>query len=162
MITTAASPASSDIAPTTLKTGHVGLNVTDLDRSRDFYVKVLGLQVQASGNEPERRWVFLGRDGQLLVTLWQQSGGHFPTDRPGLHHLSFQVESVEQVQAVQATLRGLSAHFAYDGVVPHGEGAPSGGIFFTDPDGIRLEVYAPAGADTAPAPTSGVPTCGFF
>ena len=34
--------------------------------------------------------------------------------------------------------------------------------FFTDPDGIRLEIYAPAGADTAPAPTPGAPTCGFF
>ena len=50
----------------------------------------------------------------------------------------------------------------YDGVVPHGEGASSGGVFFTDPDGIRLEIYAPSGADTAPAPTQGAPTCGFF
>ncbi|MEV5257368.1 VOC family protein [Streptomyces anulatus] len=38
----------------------------------------------------------------------------------------------------------------------------SGGIFFSDPDGIRLEIYAPTGADPADAPTSGAPTCGFF
>lgn len=110
-MTTTASAASTDTA-LALRTGHVGLNVTDLDRSQDFYTQVLGLEVQGAGNEPERRWVFLGRDGQLLITLWQQSGGRFPTDRPGLHHLSFQVESVEQVQAVQATLHGLSAQFA--------------------------------------------------
>lgn len=148
--------------PTALKTGHVGLNVTDLDRSKDFYGAVLGLQVQAEGEEPERRWAFLGRDGALLVTLWQQSDGSFPTAQPGLHHLSFQVESIEEVRAVESTLRGRSVVPTYDGVVPHGEGMASGGIYFTDPDGIRLEVYAPSGADGAPAPTSGAPTCGFF
>ena len=49
-----------------------------------------------------------------------------------------------------------------DGVVAHGEGAASGGIFFTDPDGIRLEIYAPGGAESAPAPSGAAPTCGFF
>jgi hypothetical protein len=47
-------------------------------------------------------------------------------------------------------------------VVAHGEGVASGGIFFTDPDGIRLEVYAPSGAQSAPAPSGAAPTCGFF
>lgn len=145
-----------------LKTGHVGLNVTDLARSIDFYRAVLGLDLQAEGTEEERRWAFLGRDGQLLVTLWQQSDGRFPTHRPGLHHLSFEVETIAEVEAVQTTLRALGAEFAYDGVVPHGEGASSGGVFFTDPDGIRLEVYAPTGADMGAAPVSGAPTCGFF
>lgn len=157
-MTTTTAPA----VPTVLTTGHVGLNVTDVDRSVAFYGAVLGLEVQASGAESGRRWAFLGRDGHLLVTLWQQSEGRFATERPGLHHLSFQVDSVEEVRAVQATLRGLSAEFAYDGVVPHGEGAASGGIYFTDPDGIRLEVYTPSGVEGAAAPTADAPTCGFF
>jgi hypothetical protein len=55
----------------------------------------------------------------------------------------------------------MGADFAYDGVVPHGEGAASGGIFFTDPDGTRLEVFAPEGA-TGHAPAADGPTCGFF
>jgi len=160
MTTTADRTTTS--GPTALKTGHVGLNVTDLDRSKNFYSAVLGLQVQAEGDDPERRWAFLGRDGQLLVTLWQQASGRFSPATPGLHHLSFQVDSIEEVRAVQDTLDALSAEFAYDGVVPHGEGMASGGIYFADPDGTRLEVYAPSGADVAPAPTSGAPTCGFF
>ncbi|MGW4380276.1 VOC family protein [Kitasatospora sp. NPDC004531] len=146
----------------TLKTGHVGLNVTDLDRSTAFYRAVFDFDVLAEGKEDGRRWAFLGRDGQLLVTLWQQSEGAFATDRPGLHHLSFQVETVEEVRAAEEVLRGLGAGFAHDGVVPHGESGTSGGIFFTDPDGIRLEIYAPTGADPADAPTPGAPTCGFF
>jgi catechol-2,3-dioxygenase len=161
-MTTTVPAGSAPAAPFALTTGHVGLNVTDLDRSTDFYAGVLGLEVQATSEDPQRRWVFLGRDDRLLVTLWQQSEGRFPTAQPGLHHLSFQVGSIEEVRAVEAALRERSAQFAYDGVVPHGEGAASGGVFFTDPDGIRLEVYAPAGAAGAPAPTSGAPTCGFF
>ncbi|MFF7992245.1 VOC family protein [Kitasatospora xanthocidica] len=148
----------------TLQTGHVGLNVTDLARSIDFYRAVFGLDVTTEGTDPERRFALLGRDGRLVVTLWQQSSGTFATTNPGLHHLSFEVESLDEVRATERLLRGLGAEFAYDGVVPHSEGSASGGIFFTDPDGIRLEVYTRTGVDEteAVAPTASAPTCGFF
>ncbi|MEV7022893.1 VOC family protein [Kitasatospora sp. NPDC093558] len=148
----------------TLKTGHVGLNVTDLERSIAFYRTVLGVQVVHEGTEAERRYALMGRDGRLVVTLWQQSTGTFATAAPGLHHLSFEVETLAEVEATERQLRELGAEFAYDGVVPHGEGSDSGGIFFTDPDGIRLEIYARTGvaATGATAPTASAPTCGFF
>jgi lactoylglutathione lyase len=146
-----------------LATGHIGLNVTDLDRSRDFYQRALGLEVQgSSGDDDSRRWAFLGRDGVVQLTLWQQSDGEFSPKSPGLHHLSFQVETIDQVRDVEATLKALDVTFTHDGVVSHGFSAPSGGIFFVDPDGIRLEVYAPSGALDAPAPSGPAPTCGFF
>ncbi|QKW39960.1 VOC family protein [Actinomadura sp. NAK00032] len=145
-----------------LRTGHVGLNVNDLDRSLPFYLRVFGFEVQAEGKEPGSRWAFLGRDGQLVLTLWEQSDTTFATRSAGLHHLSFQVETIDEVKAAERVLRELGAELVHDGVVPHGEGAASGGIFFTDPDGTRLEIYAPTGADTAPAPSGAAPTCGFF
>ncbi|WP_406674911.1 VOC family protein [Nonomuraea sp. N2-4H] len=145
-----------------LQTGHVALNVTDLARSTAFYRQVFGFETLAERTDGERRFAFLGRDGTLMVTLWQQSSGPFPTDRPGLHHLAFQVPDIEAVRRHEAVLRELGVDFAYDGIVPHGEGASSGGVFFSDPDGIRLEIYAPTGAGTAPAPVQGAPTCGFF
>ncbi|MEO3876300.1 VOC family protein [Nonomuraea sp. B12E4] len=123
---------------------------------------VAELEVLGEQADGERRFAFLGRDGTLLVTLWQQSGGAFATDRPGLHHLSFQVPGLEAVRRAEATLRELGVQLVYDGIVPHGEGASSGGVFFTDPDGIRLEIYAPTGAGAAAAPTQGAPACGFF
>ncbi|WP_165987045.1 VOC family protein [Streptomyces sp. YIM 98790] len=147
---------------TSLQTGHVGLNVTDLGRSLAFYTTVLGLDVQAESREGDRRFALLSRDGRLLLTLWEQSAEGFRTDLAGLHHLSFQVGTMEEVREAEAVLRGLSVTFAHDGVVSHGEGAASGGIFFHDPDGIRLEIYAPAGAEDAPAPAGAAPTCGFF
>jgi catechol-2,3-dioxygenase len=146
----------------TLQTGHVGLNVTDLEKSLPFYLRVFGLEILAEGKDDNRRWAFLARDGRLVLTLWEQSGTPFSTSSAGLHHLSFQVDSIEDVEVAQAVLRELGADFAHDGVVSHSEGAASGGIFFTDPDGIRLEIYAPTGAEDAPAPTGSAPTCGFF
>ncbi|MFJ2194223.1 VOC family protein [Kitasatospora sp. NPDC087861] len=148
----------------TLRTGHVGLNVTDLDRSVDFYRALFGLEVTHQGTDPQRRFALLGRDGRLVVTLWQQSEGTFATTAPGLHHLSFEVESLDEVRAAESLLRELGTGFAYDGVVPHSEGSASGGIFFTDPDGIRLEIYTRTGVagTTAAAPTADAPTCGFF
>lgn len=145
-----------------LAPGHIGLNVTDLDRSVSFYRRALGFEQLGAGGEGAQRFAFLGRDGQLQITLWQQSDGEFSAKTPGLHHLSFQVGTIEQVRAVETALQDLDVAFAHDGVVAHGEGAASGGIFFIDPDGIRLEVYAPSGAEHAPAPSGAAPTCGFF
>jgi catechol 2,3-dioxygenase-like lactoylglutathione lyase family enzyme len=150
------------VAAPQLATGHIGLNVSDLDRSVDFYRRALGFEQLAASTDDQRRWAFLGADGKLVVTLWEQSDGAFSTETPGLHHLSFQVDSIDRVRAVERVLRELSVAFAHDGVVAHGEGVASGGIFFTDPDGIRLEVYAPSGAESAPAPSGAAPTCGFF
>jgi catechol 2,3-dioxygenase-like lactoylglutathione lyase family enzyme len=144
------------------QTGHIGLNVTDVDRSRVFYQRVFGLEVARSSDQDARRFVYLAKDGEVVLTLWQQAAGRFDAARPGLHHLSFQVDTIDQVRAAERTLRDLGTSFTYEGVVPHAEGADSGGLFFEDPDGLRLEIYAPTGAAGAPAPVSGAPTCGFF
>ncbi|MEC4571864.1 VOC family protein [Streptomyces virginiae] len=145
-----------------LRTGHVGLNVTDLERSLAFYRDALDFQVLGEGKEEGRRFAFLGRDGELVLTLWQQADGPFAPAAAGLHHLAFSVGAVEEVRAYEERLRGLGVAFAYEGVVAHREGAASGGIFFHDPDGTRLEISVPTGAEDAPAPTTGAPTCGFF
>ncbi|GAA2148184.1 VOC family protein [Glycomyces algeriensis] len=146
---------------TALKTGHVGINVTDLPRSVAFYREIFGLGLIGEKTEGEDRFAFLG-DDDIVLALWEQSEGAFDTRRPGLHHLSFEAPDIETVRRAEAALKAAGVELYYDGVVPHGEGAASGGVFFTDPDGTRLEIYAPTGADTAPAPVKGAPTCGFF
>ncbi|MDI5963816.1 VOC family protein [Streptomyces sp. SL13] len=143
-------------------TGHIGLNVTDLDRSRDFYQRVFGLTAHGEGEDGDRRWTFLADgSGAVAVTLWQQSAGSFATGTPGLHHLAFSVDSLAEVRAAQETLRALGVELVHGGVVGHADGLESGGIFFTDPDGIRLEIST-ADAEGAAAPSSTAPTCGFF
>ena len=151
------------VRPTSFTTGHVGLNVTDLDRSKRFYQGVFGFSLMAESSEGGRHFAFLAQEQTLMLTLWQQSTGTFAPDRPGLHHLSFQVGSLAEVQSAEERLRALGVAIHHDGVVPHAEGLDSGGIFFADPDGTRLEIFTGTGVGThAPAVQGAVPTCGFF
>jgi lactoylglutathione lyase len=150
-------PALPDIAP-----GHIGLSVTDLGRSVAFYQDVLALEVIQLSAEAGRGFAFLGAGGRLFLTLWQQSRQAFEPRHAGLHHLAFQLPTLEAVQATEARVRAHGITPRYDGVVPHREGGDSAALFFTDPDGIRLEVYSPAGAAGLAAPVPGAPSCGFF
>ncbi len=146
-----------------LETGHVGLSVTDLERSKRFYRDVLGLEVVAEdGLAPTgRRYAFLGRGGRIVVTLFEQAGAPFDGRRAGLHHLSFQAPSIAAVEDAVRRLRELGVRVYHGGIVAHAEGAASGGVFFADPDGTRLEIFAASGAGGRPAPAEG-PACGFF
>ncbi|MFI6205108.1 VOC family protein [Streptomyces sp. NPDC051041] len=146
----------------TLRTGHIGLNVTDLDRSLAFYRDVLGFALIGEGEEEGRRYAFLGDGESLVLTLWQQAERPYDGGRAGLHHLALEADSVERVEEYERALRAWGADFAYEGVVAHHEGAASGGIFFHDPDGTRLEISVPSGAEGAPAPSRTAPACGFF
>ncbi len=145
-----------------LTTGHIGLNVSSLERSRQFYTDVFGFDVLNESAADGRSYAFLGKDANLVLTLWQQSDGRFQKSRPGLHHLSFQAPSIEVVREAERKLHARGVHFHYDGVVPHAEGAQSGGIYFEDPDGIRLEIFAATGAGDQPAAVANAPACGFF
>lgn len=143
-------------------TGHIRLNVSDLPRARDFYRQVFGFEVLGESSEAGKAFAFLGHGSNIVLTLWRQSAGGFAKDRPGLHHLSFQVDSIEEVSAAERRIRALGARIHHGGIVPHAEGRASGGLFFEDPDGIRLEIFSPTGAGQNPAPHGTAPTCGFF
>ena len=154
-----------------IRTGHVGLNVTDLDRSRSFYQQVFGLEVLGESTEDGRRFTFLGNPAvdsaefldNLAITLWEQSSGAFSSDRPGLHHLAFHVDSVAEVEKVRDQAQSVGAELLYGGeIVPHSKHFESGGFFFLDPDGVRLEVCAPAGVARERAVAGSAPSCGFF
>ncbi|MCG8409101.1 MAG: VOC family protein [Phycisphaerales bacterium] len=144
-----------------ITTGHVGLNVTNLEKSKDFYGAAFGLEVMTEVDADDRRFAFLTDGRRLVLSLWEQSVGRFDAALPGLHHLAFEVESVEKVRETEARIRKLGAPLLYDGIVAHSDGAASGGIFFEDPDGTRLEVYSLDAGKGHRAPSGGAPSCGM-
>jgi lactoylglutathione lyase len=144
------------------ETGHIGLNVNDLGRSKDFYQEVFGFELKGESNDEDRKFAMLAQDGKLALTLWQQSSTEFSKQTAGLHHLSFQAKSVEQIKEIETKLREKGVKLIYDGIVLHSEGAKSGGIFFEDPDGIRLEIFTTEGLEEFSAPEKCASACGFF
>ncbi|MBC3194918.1 VOC family protein [Pseudonocardia sp. C8] len=154
-----------------LRTGHIGLNVTDLERSSRFYEATFGLDVLGRSTEHGRRFAFLGNPDvtserfldKLAITLWEQSTGSFSGQNPGLHHLAFHVDSAEEVLRIRDQVRAQGVELLYDGeIVPHSSDFDSGGFFFLDPDGLRLEICAPAGIAKEHAVAGEAPSCGFF
>jgi catechol-2,3-dioxygenase len=140
-----------------VRTGSAGLNVTDLARSMSFYEQALGFETIRRSSDLGRPWTHLGYGGTVLLTLWQQSTAGFRTDRAGLHHLSFEVADVSALHEVENRLRAVGVPIRDDTGVP-GAAAETGQIFFVDPDGIRLEVYA----DSGPPVDWSTPLCGFY
>lgn len=126
---------------------HLDLTVTDLERSVAFYDHVLG------------RLGYDRRDdvgaGAPCWGISDPSGGFFtialkpapPEKRcarhdrytPGLHHLAFHADNREDVNEFHRFLQGIGATV----LDPPAEYTYTLGyyaVFFTDPDGIKLEV----------------------
>lgn len=119
---------------------HVALIASDYARSRDFYTRILGLEVVAEHYRAERRsWKLdlrLPDGGQLELFSFPA-----PPPRPsrpeacGLRHLAFRV----------AALDAAVAHLQAEGVacepVRVDEYTGRRFTFFADPDDLPLELY---------------------
>ena len=78
-----------------MKVGHVGLNVNNIEISKKFYIDVFNFEVIFEETKENRKYIFLGHKGEIVVTLWEQSNKEFSKDTAGLHHLAFQLDNVE-------------------------------------------------------------------
>lgn len=119
---------------------HVALICADYPRSRDFYVRVLGLTVLAEHyREARESWKLdLGLPDGGQLELFSFPGAPPRPSRPeaqGLRHLAFRVTALEPV----------IARLAGEGVecepIRVDEYTGRRFTFFADPDGLPLELY---------------------
>ena len=130
---------------------HVRLTVSDLRRSRAFYDTLFGwdvaYEVPADADDATREalgFLFGGiiysfAGGLFGLRPVAPADDSFDEDRVGLDHLSFSVGTRSDLEAALATLDALGA--------THGNIKDLGGAYileFRDPDGIALELFAPA------------------
>jgi catechol 2,3-dioxygenase-like lactoylglutathione lyase family enzyme len=140
----------------TLTVSHLGICVSDLEKSLRFYGEGLGFAPVAEHQVGEEFAVLmevegldlqsrmLARDGMTIELLSFTAPGHHgsPERRPmnhlGLTHLSLRVDDVEAVAATIESLGGA--------VVRHTRTTLDLGevslefIYCTDPDGVRIEL----------------------
>ncbi|MGI4761863.1 MAG: SMU1112c/YaeR family gloxylase I-like metalloprotein [Janthinobacterium lividum] len=120
---------------------HLAIICTDYARSKRFYTEVLGLEILAETYRAERDSykLDLALDGQYLVELFSFPSPPPRASRPeaaGLRHLAFAVADVAAAAAHLASLGVACEPLRVDELTGRRF------TFFSDPDGLPLELYA--------------------
>jgi catechol 2,3-dioxygenase-like lactoylglutathione lyase family enzyme len=136
------------------KIGHVALYVADIKRSTQFYTDVLGFEVSDAYEEG----MMPGGAAFLRCNLDHHGIALFKATEQnpagaGLHHIAFEVGSLDDVVRARAHLRQHDVQIDFDGRRRAGVQIA---VEFRDPDGHRLEIYwgidqIEAGAQARPA-----------
>ncbi len=118
--------------------GHVHLTVADLERSLAFYCGILGFEVTARYGDSA---VFLSAGGyhhHIGLNTWAGKGAPKPAlGTTGLYHFAVLYPSRKELARVLKRL--MDAKYPLTGFADHGV---SEAIYFNDPDGIGVELYA--------------------
>ncbi len=127
------SVASGAIHPTAA-IGTVRLTVADLDRSRTFYERAIGLRA----TELEDGSLSLGLRGERPLIELRGEPYAPPIDRraPGLYHLAILVPT--RVDLAVAVTRLVQARWPLSGAADH---LVSEALYLSDPDGNGIEIY---------------------
>ncbi len=119
---------------------HIAIICTDYERSKDFYVNQLGFEVMAEVYREERKSykLDLAVAGIYQLELFSFENPPARPSRPeaaGLRHLAFEVDDV------QKTAADLHAKGIVTESIRVDEFTGKKFTFFTDPDGLPLELY---------------------
>jgi catechol 2,3-dioxygenase len=121
------------------KLGHVVIQVRNLERSVRFYTEVLNFRVSDNASAGG---VFLTAVGDHhTIGLFPSDGENAEVPGEGavrLHHLAFQVGSLDELFEIRAYLQKRGVPIVWEGRRAMG-GHTS--VEFLDPDGYHLEVY---------------------
>jgi catechol 2,3-dioxygenase len=113
--------------------GAVELQVSDLDRSIDFYTRIIGMSVQARDGASAT----LGAGGETILALHQEPGARPPRREAGLYHFALLFGSREELARVAR--RVADTRTRIDGASDH---RTHEAIYLPDPDGIGVELAA--------------------
>jgi metallothiol transferase len=130
---------------------HIGLKVTDLDRSLRFYHDVLGLEILHTSGPHDNggRSATLRTGDQKLDVFYRPDFVAADRDKPvGMDHLCLTLEgdSMEQVLEV---LHQHQVEIMWGPVTRHGTTS----VYVFDPDGIHVELRLPVVMDSAERPS---------
>ena len=114
---------------------HVNMTVSDLNRSIDFYSKLLGLKVRWQGKTSDGSSAAHVGDDRCYLALFQATAEGKPSNdysTPGLNHFGFVVDDLDAARDRVAELGAeVHAEMDYD---------PGRRVYIFDPDGIEVEL----------------------
>lgn len=122
---------------------HVAVTVSDLDRSRQWYGRLLGVDPVLDEQADGFYHVVYPLGGGVLLGLHTHpdgGAGTFDERRAGLDHISFACSDRAELERWQGRLEELGIE--HGGIVDAHYGS---GLSFRDPDSIAFEFFAPPG-----------------
>lgn len=123
---------------------HIYVAVTDMDRSERFYdtvMKLLGFRKGTTPINNERHLHYFNPVTQYTIRPARSGAPAHDPYSPGLHHVCFRVPSRADVDATAQALRAAGVAASDPKLYPE-YADDYYATFFSDPDGIRLEVVA--------------------
>jgi catechol 2,3-dioxygenase len=123
------------------KIGHMALYVQDLQRSAQFYTDLLGFQItdvypEAGGMLPGGAVFMRLNADHHGIALFKATKEYRPG--AGMHHMAFEVSSLDEVLRARDYLRKHDVHIHFEGRRRAGVQLA---VEFQDPDGHNLEIY---------------------
>ena len=116
--------------------GHVGIYTQDLMKMRDFYTRVIGLQV-ADEDLDGRGMCFLSADPvsehHEFVLM---KGRNTPEEMQLVQQISFKVPTIQDLREYKKRIE--EEELKIDRIVSHGNAF---GMYFFDPENNRVELY---------------------
>lgn len=131
------------------KIKHIAISTQDVDKTARFYIDVFGMKEIAKLNSPNASGYYLS-DGDINVAILnfkndQVAGAERGKEWSGIHHIGFQVESLEEIAEKLASVgsqprddvnRALGV-----GMGPSREGRHANvEVKYGGPDGVMIDV----------------------
>ena len=124
--------------------GHLRLDVADLDRQADFYVRALRLAVRERASDDESDYAFLadgrpvpgapdGMHHRLVLRRARDGSAPGPTGR--FDHVAWEVEDEAELWETVQRLRAMGVETDLQ------DARIAWQCYFEDPEGVRVEVY---------------------
>jgi catechol 2,3-dioxygenase len=129
-----------------IKIGHIRLNITSLQRSLDFYEKILGFKVISRISEERALLSVDGNSSHLIELQIAKANANNNTfnsqvtasRRAGLYHFAILLPERKYLADMLHNLQYNSDRVYFDGLADH---LVSESLYIRDPDFIGIEVY---------------------
>jgi glyoxylase I family protein len=127
------------------KIKHIAISTQDVDKTARFYIDVFGLKEIGKVDSPNASGYYLS-DGDINMAILNfkndQAAGERGKEYSGIHHIGFQVESLEQMTERLAGVGSEPMHEVNKalGVGAGHHRASNVEVKYTGPDGVMVDV----------------------
>jgi glyoxylase I family protein len=141
------------------KIKHIAISTQDVEQTARFYKEVFGLEEVGKVDSPGATGYYLS-DGDINLAILNfksdaVAGAERGKEWSGIHHIGFQVESLEQI-APRLSAAGAAARDDVNQALGVGHARREGGnveVKYSGPDGVMVDVSETGWVGTSPLRT---------